>query len=497
MKILMIASEAEPFAKTGGLADVVGALPRALARLGHAVDVVIPRYRGVTAGERAGRVVVPLDGSPRAADIFTVRDRGVRTVFVDHPGYYDREHLYGTGGEDYADNPARFTLLVRVALEWAASTGDRYDVVHAHDWQAGLAPVLLDRAFRGSPAFGRTATVLTIHNLAYQGLADRAWLGRLGLGAELMHVDALEYWGRISFLKGGIAFSRVITTVSPRYAQEIQTPEYGFGFDGILRHRAADLVGILNGIDYDQWDPARDPHLPVAYDAEHLEAKHALKRLVCETFGLEAPEPAGRPLVAMISRLVDQKGFDLVTQIADELPRLDASFVLLGTGEPRYEALWRGLAARHPGRIGARIGFDEALAHRIEGGADLFLMPSRFEPCGLNQMYSLRYGTVPVVRATGGLYDTVQNVDSATGRGTGFTFDAYSADALLAALRRALETYRNRPAWRRIQAAGMRQDFSWEASARQYAAAYERATIGTGDLPGGPGGPERERDGIR
>jgi starch synthase len=267
--------------------------------------------------------------------------------------------------------------------------------------------------------------------------------------------------------------------VSPQYAKEIQTPPFGFGFDGILRSRAGDLIGILNGIDYDQWDPGRDRYLPVPYDATHLEGKDAAKRLVLETFGLPTDdEVRQRPLVAMISRLVDQKGLDLLAEIAEKLPSLGASFVLLGAGEPRYENLWRTLAHRYPDRIGARIGFDEALAHRIEAGADLFLMPSRFEPCGLNQMYSLRYGTVPVVRATGGLYDTVHNFDPATGAGSGFTFEPYSAFAMLQTLQSALRTYQNRPVWRRLQVAGMGQDFSWAGSARKYAAAYERATIG-------------------
>jgi starch synthase len=479
MRVLMIASECVPFAKTGGLADVVGALPRALANLGHRVDVVIPRYRGITAGAPAGRVTIPLEGRLVDADVYATDDRGVRFVFIDRPEYFDRAQLYGIGNDDYPDNPARFALLSRAALEWAASFGELYDVVHAHDWQAGLAPVLLAREFRATDAFRHAVAVFTIHNLAYQGVFDPGWLPRLGLARDLMHVDALEYWGRISFLKAGIVFSTLITTVSPQYAKEIQTPPFGFGFDGILRSRAGDLIGILNGIDYDQWDPGRDRYLPVPYDATHLEGKGAAKRLVLETFGLPTDDGVRqRPLVAMISRLVDQKGLDLLAEIAEQLPSLGASFVLLGTGEPRYENLWRTLAHRYPDRIGARIGFDEALAHRIEAGADLFLMPSRFEPCGLNQMYSLRYGTVPVVRATGGLYDTVRSFDPATGAGTGFTFAPYSAFALLQTLQSALRTYQNRPVWRRLQVAGMGQDFSWAGSARKYVAAYERATIG-------------------
>jgi starch synthase len=318
--------------------------------------------------------------------------------------------------------------------------------------------------------------VFTIHNLAYQGVFDASWLPRLGLGWDLLRVDAMEYWGRISYLKAGILFSDLVTTVSPTYAHEIQTPELGFGFDGILRHKSAALVGILNGIDYDQWDPERDLNLPVPFSASKMAGKAEAKRRVLEAFGLSrSPDSRRRPLVAMISRLVDQKGFDLLDQIADALPALGASFVLLGSGEPRFETQWQGLADRHPGRIGVRIGFDDGLAHLIEGGADIFLMPSRFEPCGLNQMYSLRYGTVPVVRATGGLFDTVHDADGKSGKGTGFTFIDYTPSALLGALGRALELFENRPAWRRIQRAGMREDFSWDASAREYVKVYERA----------------------
>jgi starch synthase len=474
MRILMVGSEATPFAKTGGLADVLGALPQALGRLGHDLDVVIPHYRGITGADRIGQVAVPLGDQTIDASIHASTDGRVRTVFVGHPEYFDREALYGKADGDYPDNAARFGLLARAALEWAVSNGATYDVVHAHDWQAGLVPVWLSRFYRLHPSLRRAPAVFTVHNMAYQGIFDANWLQVLGLemGSD---VTDLEYWGKISFLKGGISFSRLITTVSPRYAEEIQTPEYGFGMDGLLRERAADLVGILNGIDYDQWDPMRDPHLPVPFDASRLDGKRAAKKLVLSEYGLPLDEETvDRPLVGMITRLVDQKGLDLVAEIAEQLPRLNASFVLLGTGERRYEALWLGLAASHPTRIGARIGFDEVMAHRIEGGADLFLMPSRFEPCGLNQLFSQRYGTIPVVRATGGLFDTVRNLDPRSGEGTGFTFEEYSPQALLATLRWALDTYGDRKVWRRMQVAGMRQNYSWDASAGRYERLYER-----------------------
>lgn len=486
MRILTVASEAVPFAKTGGLADVVGALPQALARLGHDVDVVMPRYRGVTAGEESGRITVRLGGQAADVRIWIAAEGravsaepdtrgGVRTISIDYPPYYDRDFLYGTAGQDYPDNPERFAFLAVAALEWAASVPERFDVLHGHDWQAGLVPMLL-RTGRAQSRLKSTPSIFTIHNLAYQGVFEASWLPRLGFGWDLMRIDALEYWGRISYLKSGLMFSDLITTVSPRYAREIQTPEFGFGFDGILRYRHGDVIGILNGIDYDQWDPARDPHIPEPYDAANLSGKRTAKRVLLERCGLAADEAAlRRPLVGLISRLVDQKGFDLIAEIADELVRLDASFVLLGSGERRYEDLWLALAARHPERVAARIGFDEALAHLIEAGADLFLMPSRFEPCGLNQMYSLRYGTVPLVRAVGGLVDTVRNYNPRTGEGTGFSFDDYSAEALLNTLRWALGIYSDRGTWERIQRAGMQQDFSWDASARQYVKVYERA----------------------
>jgi len=472
----MVASEVHPFAKTGGLADVLGALPRALAKLGHDVDVVMPRYRGINVGSTIGRISVSLGGQVDVIDVSAIVEHGVRIVFIAHAGYYERDYLYGASSRDYPDNPERFAFLSQAALTWAVSTGQQYDIVHAHDWQTGLVPLMLQRTVPAWSAPSRPATVFTIHNLAYQGVFDASWLPRLGFGYDLMNVDALEYWNRISYLKSGIVFSRVITTVSPRYAEEIQTPELGFGFDGILRARSADLVGILNGIDYDQWDPERDLNLPVPFSASKMAGKSAAKRRVLEAFGLwRSPDSRRRALVAMISRMVDQKGFDLLEQIADALPALNASIVLLGSGEPRFESLWRGLAVRHPGRIGVRIGFDDGLAHLMEGGADIFLMPSRFEPCGLNQMYSLRYGTVPVVRATGGLFDTVHDVDEKSGKGTGFTFTDYTPVALLSALGRALEMFENRPAWRRVQRAGMREDLSWDASAREYVKVYDRA----------------------
>jgi starch synthase len=367
---------------------------------------------------------------------------------------------------------------VRAALEFAARRGTVPSIVHAHDWQAGLAPVYLRTLYAFHPTLGGTPSVTTIHNLAYQGVFTPDWLPRLDLGWDLFTVDRLEYWHHISFLKGGITDADLITTVSPRYAEEIQTKELGFGFDGILRARREDLAGILNGIDTRDWDPAHDPFLPKPFDADNLPGKLDAKIALLRRYGLPADGAAGtRPLVGMVSRMVDQKGFDLIAAVADDLTRVDATFVVLGTGEARYQDLWKTLAARHPDRIGAHIGFDESLAHLIEGGADIFLMPSRFEPCGLNQMYSMRYGTVPVVHAVGGLADTVRDYTPRRATPTGFVFHEYSPAALLEALARALALFTDPLKWRALQLAGMQQDFSWDRSAQEYVKIYERAII--------------------
>ena len=474
--VLIIGSEAMPFAKTGGLADVLGALPPALARLGWDASVALPKYRGVSNGSVVEQFPVTVGGFTRdVAFVEAPLADGARAWLIDCPDLFDRDALYGADGTDYTDNALRFAFLVRAALEFASRQATAPSLVHAHDWQAGLAPVYLKTLYATHPILRATPSVLTIHNLAYQGLFDGDWLPRLDLGWELLAIDRLEYWRRISFLKGGINYADIITTVSPRYAEEIQTPELGFGFDGILRMRRADLVGILNGIDTREWDPANDPNLPEPYGAEDLSGKKAAKAAVLARYGLASDEAAmKRPLIGMVSRMVDQKGFDLIAALADDLPRLDAGFVVLGTGEARYQDLWTALAAQFPDRIGARIGFDEGLAHLIEGGADIFLMPSQFEPCGLNQMYSLRYGTIPVVREVGGLADTVRDYSSAP-KPNGFTFREATPRALLDALTRALALFPNRRKWQALQRVGMPEDHSWDRSAEEYVKIYERA----------------------
>ena len=477
LSILMVSPEATPFAKTGGLGDVAGALPQALGRLGHRVTLVLPRYRGIDAGVVVDRQRLWIGGRP--FDVGYVErplaDR-TRAIFVDVPELYDRPGLYSAGDRDYPDNAIRFAVLSRAALEFGARIEDEWrpSLVHAHEWQTGLVPVYLKTFYARHPRLVGLPAIFTIHNLAFQGLFPGETMRALDLGWELYTANALEFWGRMSFLKGGVNFSDRITTVSPSYAREIMTPELGFDFDGILRARQDVLIGILNGIDTEAWNPETDVYLPVALDRATLEPEREVKRALLERVGLPSDEAAlNRPVIGMVSRLTDQKGFDLLGAALHDLLALDISFALLGSGEARYERQWARLAAERPGQVGAQIGFDESLAHLIDAGADIFLMPSRFEPCGLNQMYSLRYGTVPIVRATGGLADTVTHYSERTGKGTGFKFEDYTARALVKAVEQAIAVYtRNKEAWRALQRAGMATDHSWDVSAREYVKVY-------------------------
>ncbi len=472
MEILFVASEVAPWSKTGGLADVAGALPRALAARGHDVTVVTPRYGGIDAAaagfarEERGLVV-----RGEATGLWVRREAGrPEVVLVDHPRFFGaRAGLYGEGGGEYADNAERFAHLCRAALAVPAALGRRPRIVHANDWQTGLCPWLLRHERARDPALAGARTVFTVHNLAYQGVFPKEALPFLGLPWDVFHVDAMEFYDQVSFMKAGLSFADALTTVSPTYAREILTPEEGAGLDPLLRHRRAVLHGILNGIDVAEWDPARDPHLPAHYSARDLAGKGACKASLQRELGL--PVRPDVPLVGMVSRLADQKGVDLVVAALPQIVLREAQVAVLGTGSHAYEEAFRRAAAAHPAQVAARIGFDEGLAHRIEAGADVFLMPSRYEPCGLNQMYSLRYGTAPVVRAVGGLDDTVEDFDG-WNRGTGFKFREYAPHALLLALRRALEAWRDQRAWRALVLRGMAQDFSWDRSARGYEALY-------------------------
>jgi starch synthase len=475
MKILFVASEGLPFSKTGGLADVVEALPKALVCMGHEVGVVLPRYRGTKApAVLVPSLTVPMGDRlrfPAVADGLQVA--GVRYYFVDDPEYFDRDQLYTAQGKDYADNAERFGEFSRVAIETAKQVW-LPDVIHCHDWQSALVPVLLRTLYDADPALRPVPVIFTIHNMGYHGLFPREVLKRLGLPESLFHMEALEFYGKVNFLKGGLVFSDYLTTVSRKYAQEIQTPEYGHGLDGVVRKRADHLEGILNGVDYSVWSPENDSFIAARYSAKDLSGKSQCKRDLLEVFGLPS-ENLSKPLIGIVSRFTDQKGFDLIAQVANELLAEDLAIVALGAGEPKYEQLFRELARRFVGKVGVKIAYDNTLAHKIEAGSDMFLMPSRYEPCGLNQIYSLRYGTVPIVRATGGLDDTIEPFDHPRGSGTGFKFEVYDGRALLGCVRQALRVYKNQKAWQKLQANGMAKDFSWQASAAAYVGVYERA----------------------
>ena len=478
LNILLVASEVAPWSKTGGLGDVAGALPSALESLGHDLTVVTPRYRGVPppAGRRAPRAVAV---GGRTFDVIChtaeLSDRR-RVVFIESEELYGRDGYYGTAAGDYPDNPVRFAVLATAALDHVQAGAVPPDVVHAHDWQAGLVPTLLAAHPGRWPAVEAAGRVLTIHNLAYQGTFPRETVPHLGLPWRVFALDGGEFWGQFSFLKAGINYSDYVTTVSPTYARETLGVEHGAGLHGVLAAKGWRYSGILNGIDTEVWNPAADRWLPAPFDADDLSGKRDCKRALLDRFGLAVGDDAlDRPLVGIVSRLVAQKGIDLVLEAGERLLELDASWTVLGTGDPEFEAALERLAGRAPSRVGVRIGFDEGLAHLVEAGADMFLMPSRFEPCGLNQMYSLRYGTVPVVRAVGGLDDTIRPYTSRARRPNGFKFRRGTPEALVQTLRQAVRLYRDRDVWHRIMRQGMAEDHSWARSAREYVKVYRRA----------------------
>lgn len=478
VRIVYASSEMAPYAKTGGLADVSAALPKALAARGHEVTCFLPRYGNIPfpPGRFIGSVHVPVDSVPRSAGFYESElGPTFRVIFVEHPPYFDRHGIYGDGYGDFGDNAFRFAFFCRAVLEFCRSRGYRPDVVHAHDWQTGLLPVYLKAFYADDPTLYRVPTVFTIHNLAYQGHFPPSVLGPMGLPESLVSEDALEWGGNVCYMKGGLLFSEIVTTVSPTYAREIQTPEYGYGLDGVVRSRAEDLVGILNGVDYEEWDPRHDPHIAAHYDETEHVGKAVCKKALLQEFGL-APEP-DLPLIGIISRLVYQKGYDLVASALEPLLSRRLRMVVLGSGEPDVEAGLREFVHRDPSRFGVRFHYDQALAHRIEAGADMLLIPSRFEPCGLTQMYSMRYGTIPVVRATGGLVDTVQHVDARNRSGTGFVFEHADVTGLVWAIDEALRAYQRAGPWSVLMRRAMTRDFSWDLSAKQYEAVYSRAPL--------------------
>jgi len=465
-RVLFAAPELAPWAKAGGLGEVARDLPRALAAAGADVRVLVPAYPGLKAAHPAAREAARLEAPAGALPPARLLEAQAAPALwlLECDALYARPGgpYGGPDGRDWPDNHLRFGLLSRAAALLGSAASPlawRPDVVHCNDWPCGLAPAYLAHA-----AGGRAASVMTVHNLAYQGVFDASTLDELALPRAAFAPEGVEFHGRLSFLKAGLHYASALSTVSPTYAREIQSAEFGFGLDGLLRHRAADLRGILNGIDTAIWDPARDPLLAANYDAGSLEKKQDNKRALQRELGLA--EDAAAPLAGMVSRLVEQKGVDLVIAIAPRLVAEGAQLAVLGRGEPALEGALRALAARHPRAVAVCIDFSEALAHRIEAGSDLTLMPSRFEPCGLNQLYSMRYGTPPVVRRTGGLADSV--ADAATG----FVFEEASPEALLGTLRRALALRADAPRWAALQRAAMARDSGWEGAAQAYLAMY-------------------------
>jgi len=487
MRILLASSEVYPYSKTGGLADMVGALGKALARSGHQVGLVTPLYLGARerwpALKRLGATIdFPLGVRNVAAEFWTLEPlSGLTLYFVDQPDFFQRADLYQCDGVDYPDNAERFMLFSKAVAHLALHLPWAPEIVHAHDWQAGLAVLLLHHQRRQQPAATVPRTCMTIHNLAYQGLFPASQYALSNLPWDYFSADGVEFYGQVSCLKAGITFADAVTTVSPRYAREITTSEYGCGFEGLLRERQSRLFGILNGVDYDEWDPSHNNgYVKHAFSAEDLRGKAADKLELQKEFGLP-PDPS-IPLFGNIGRMVEQKGVDILLAALEQMLGTNIQFVQIGSGVPKFQQAFLDLARRHPQRASVRIGFDEALSHRIEAGCDFFLMPSRFEPCGLNQMYSLRYGTIPIARATGGLDDTIVDARDNPERANGIKFHDYSAGALAKAIQKALALYEADDLFQRFRQNAMAARFSWDQTAQRFIEAY-RTALGAGNAP--------------
>ncbi len=478
MHIVFAASECVPFVKTGGLADVIGSLPREIVRRGHQVTVYLPFYRQVQSHFPEKKVAIPSITIPFeyynrfVAVIDGGKRDGVQFYFIDCAELFDREAIYGTQTGEYADNWERFGLLSRAVLEASKQLGVP-DVFHVHDWQTSMLSVYLRTVYYFDPQLRNAGTVLTIHNAGYQGWFPPVTTERLLLPWDIFTMDRVEEYDTFNFLKGGIVYSDALTTVSHKYSEEIQTPEFGSGLEGALTKRTADLHGILNGVDYAKWNPETDGRIAAHYSAKDLSGKAECKRDLLHAFGAASHVKEDAVVLGIVSRLATQKGFDLTAQIIERLTFENIFLVVLGTGEPYYENLFRSLHERFPEKISVRITYDETLAHKVEAGSDIYLMPSRYEPCGLNQIYSLKYGSVPVVRATGGLDDTIEEWNSETRTGTGFKFDGYNADDYLKAVQRALSVYPDKEAWQTLMRNGMVQDYSWTKPGEAYVKVYE------------------------
>jgi starch synthase len=487
LKIVLATSEAVPFAKTGGLADVCGALPTELARLGHQVTVIMPGYRSVQAAgipmESTGvQLSIPIGRKSVSGRLLLSQLPGseVPVYFVDQPDYYDRPDLYQSAGRDYPDNCERFVFFSRSVLEAVRQLDLETDVLHCNDWQTGLVPAYHKIEYKAVPQLERAVSLFTVHNLAYQGTFWHWDMLLTGLDWKYFNWQQMEFFGQLNLMKTGLVFADAINTVSPRYAEEIQSAPLGSGLEGVLQQKRQILSGIINGVDYSQWNPEVDSHLPVKYGPKNVrEGKAQCKAVLQQEFGLPR-DNGGAPVIALVGRLSEQKGIDLIVPVIQEwVQSTNAQWVILGTGDPKYQELLLTLSQRHPQKVGVKFEFSERLAHLVEAGADMFVMPSRFEPCGLSQLYSLKYGTVPIVRATGGLADTVVNATDETlaaGTVTGFSFHDYSSFALSETLRRAVAMFNRPNDWAKLVASGMNQDWSWSRSAREYVALYERTS---------------------
>lgn len=478
MRVILASSEVAPYSKTGGLGDVAGALPRALSRVGCDVCVVTPRYTGW--GGHPGDVVshetgelilddlrVPFAGGVKYAAVWRDWMNGAPVYFIDNPEYFGRGYIYGYGDFD----AERFAFFSRAVIELSKRIGGPPDVIHCNDWQTGFIPAYLAKVYDSDPFFARTATLFTIHNLAFQGIFDPNLVLKFGFVWDVFQFG-LEFHGAANAMKAGIYFSTAVSTVSPKYAQEIQTPEFGVNLDGLLRQRRDSLIGILNGVDYNEWNPETDGNIAAKYGIHDLSGKTVCKRDLLEKYQL--PVDLEKPVVAIVSRLTSQKGIDLIAQAVWSFLEAGAYFILLGSGAESYVGYFQHVRDTMPAQVGVYFGYNNALAHQIEAGADIFLMPSAYEPCGLNQMYSLKYGAAPIVRGVGGLDDTIRNFEPTTGRGNGYKFYEYSGDRLIEKFYEAIMVYYDRETWRKLQLNGMREDFSWDSSAHNYMTAYRQ-----------------------
>ena len=477
----MVAAEMAPYAKAGGLADVIGALPVELAGCGARVCVVLPGYKAALAALPSVAIgeehTVMVGAQPERFTVHSaIGPGGIPLFFIVHPGYFEREGIYGENGRDYPDAVARYVFFCRAAAQLMREF-IKPDLVHAHDWHTAVLPILMraDHALRGD--FSRVASLFTIHNLAFQGICPADQFRLLNLDPSYMSIRYLEFYGQVNLMKGAIVLADGVSTVSPTYARQVSSdPSYGFGLEGVLHARGSRFVGILNGADYAEWNPATDQHIAARYTPENPAGKAECRRALRMRTGL--PLESGRALVGMVSRMTAQKGFDLLVRSLNELLGLDIELVILGNGEPEFEAALRRAEHENPHRLRVSTAFDNALAHQIQAGCDMFLMPSRFEPCGLTQMYALKYGTAPVVRATGGLADTVAEFDPASGSGNGFVFERYESGELIGALRRALAVFSDRGAWSRLMANCFAADFSWSVAASRYMELYRSLVEG-------------------